>query len=209
MYSHLESHLAERVLDFITHQALAATLPPGDGEDSEDTAKPKHRPSPVARPWQETLNKLNLPDGMQGTYETQHRVSSGILVATLSFTYPAVEYPSLKHKYWYNIRGNIPRTGQGLEIMLMKDGQPATFHSVVLDVEGWKKLLPEDKQEGFRAVQRPRKLILTIPAINSIKALGHTAGQDMWRNLLTVPTARAHASLGVPLPNAPLNQCPG
>ena len=152
----------------------------------------------------------------------QHRVSPGILVATLSFTYPTVEYPSLRHKYWYNIRGNIPRIGQGLEIMLMKDGQPATFQAGVLDVEGWRKLPPEDKKEGFRAAQRPRKLTLTNPAvpplledadstsfmvaINSIKALGHTAGQDTWQNLLTAPTARAHASLA--LPNALLSQRP-
>ena len=56
------------VLDFIAYQALAATLPSGDAEDSEDTARLKHRPPPVARPWQETLSQLRLPAGVRGIF---------------------------------------------------------------------------------------------------------------------------------------------
>ena len=41
--------------------------------------------------------------------------------------------------------------------------------------------------------------------IKSVKRLGNMAGQDTWQNLFTIPTLRAHASLGVPLPNSPLN----
>ena len=84
-----------------------------------------------------------------------------------------------------------------------------------------RRISTEDRDGGFRPVQRPKKLTLTIPSvppllanaestsfevnINSVKALGFTAGQDNWQKLLTVPTVRAHTSLGVPLPNAPLS----
>ena len=92
----------------------------------------------------------------------------------------------------------------------------------MLDVEGARRISTEDRDGGFRPVQRPKKLTLTISAvppllanaestsfevnINSVKALGFTAGQDTWQKLLTVPTVRARTSLGVPLPNAPLSQ---
>ena len=72
----------------------------------------------------------------------------------------------------------------------------------------------EEEKLGYRGLQRPRKLTLTIPAIPrefeeagvthflaSVK--GVLAGLDAWKNILTVPSPRAHASLGVPLPKRP------
>ena len=69
---HLAAHPLERVLDFLTYQAQAASLPPGDAVDSDDSGKPKYRPPPVARQWRETFRTLPLPPNMTGSLELRH-----------------------------------------------------------------------------------------------------------------------------------------
>ena len=52
----------------------------------------------------------------------------------------------------------------------MKDGLTATFQAGALDAEGARRISKEDTDGGFRAVQRPKKLTLTIPSVPPLLA---------------------------------------